>query len=147
MSSEELVPFPICSIIQRVKIVIKEIFIMYKKYFGFSVIIASLSLIFMIGCKSNSSSPTEPSTSTPSTNTISMAGNTFSPSSLTVAAHTTITWNNNSAIAHTSTSDNGKWDTGNISAGSSSQTVFDSVGTYHYHCRYHSGMVGVITVQ
>jgi plastocyanin len=120
---------------------------MNKLYFNFSVIIASILLVFMIGCKNNSSSPTAPSSSTPSTNTISMAGNTFSPSSLTVAVHTTITWNNNSSTAHTATSDVGKWDTGNIPAGSSKQTTFDSTGTYHYHCTYHSYMVGVITVQ
>jgi plastocyanin len=120
---------------------------MYKIYIGFSVIIISLLLLFIIGCKSNSSSPTGPSSNTPSTSIVSMAGNTFSPPSLTVAVHTTITWNNNSAIAHTSTSDIGKWDTGNIPAGSSSQTTFDSTGTYHYHCKYHSGMLGVIIVQ
>jgi plastocyanin len=118
---------------------------MHKLFIGFSVIITSMLFVFMIGCKSNSSSPTGPST--PSTNTISMAGNAFSPSSLTVAVHTTITWNNNSSTAHTSTSDIGKWDTGNIPAGSSKQTTFDSTGTYHYHCTYHSFMVGVITVQ
>jgi plastocyanin len=125
----------------------KEIFIMYKIYIGFSVIIVSLSLLFMAGCKSDSSNPAGPSSGNPSTNTISMTGSAFSPSSLTVAVHTTITWNNNSSIAHTSTSDTGIWNTGNIPAGSSSQTTFDSPGTFHYHCQYHQGMVGVITVQ
>jgi plastocyanin len=120
---------------------------MYKIYVVFPVIIASLSILFMAGCKSDSSNPAGPSSGNPSTNTISMAGSAFSPSSLTVAVHTTITWNNNSSIAHTSTSDTGIWNTGNIPAGSSSQTAFDSPGTFHYHCQYHQGMVGVITVQ
>jgi plastocyanin len=120
---------------------------MYKLFFGFSVITASMLFVFVSGCKNNSSSPTAPPSDTPSTNTIAMAGNTFSPSSLTVAVHTTITWNNNSSTAHTSTSDIGKWNTGNIPAGSSKQTTFDSTGTYHYHCAYHSFMLGVIYVQ
>ncbi len=121
---------------------------MYKLFFIFSVIAASTLLVFVSGCKSNSSSPTAPSTNNTSNVTVSMAGNTFSPSSLTVPVHTTVIWNNNSSTAHTSTSvPPGKWDTGNIPAGSSSQTTFDSTGTYHYHCTYHSGMVGVITVQ
>ncbi len=116
---------------------------MYKTYFSFSVIIAGLLALFMTGCKSSSNGPTGPSSS----NTVSMSGNTFNPSTLTVAIHTTITWNNNSSIAHTSTSDTGAWDTGNIPAGSSKQTSFDVAGTYHYHCNYHPNMVGVITVQ
>jgi plastocyanin len=126
---------------------------MRKIYIGFFAIISGLFLLFMVGCKSSSNGPTSPYSNNPSPSPsvnpyiISMAGNTFSPSSLTVPIHTTITWNNNSAIAHTSTSDTGVWDTGNIAAGSSSQTTFDVAGMYHYHCKYHSFMVGVITVQ
>jgi plastocyanin len=120
---------------------------MRRLFINFTFIVAGIFVVLASGCKNNSSSPTAPSTSTPSNTTISMAGNTFSPPSLTVAVHTTITWNNNSSTAHTSTSDIGKWDTGNIPAGSRSQTTFDSTGTYHYHCTYHSFMVGVITVQ
>ena len=117
-------------------------------FFSFSVITASMLLVFVSGCKSNSSSPTAPATSNPSNVTVSMAGNTFSPASITVPVHTTIIWNNNSSIAHTSTSvPAGKWATGNIPAGTSKQTTFDSTGVYPYHCTYHSGMVGVITVQ
>jgi plastocyanin len=120
---------------------------MRSSFINFTFMAAGILVVLASGCKNNSSSPTAPSTSNSSTNTISMAGNTFSPSSVTVAVHTTITWNNNSSTAHTSTSDIGKWDTGNIPAGSSKQTTFDSTGTYHYHCTYHSFMVGVITVQ
>ena len=120
---------------------------MNKLFFGFSVITTSMLFVFVNGCKNNSSSPTAPPSSTPSTNTIAMAGNTFSPSSLTVAVHTTITWNNNSSSPHTSTSDIGKWSTPTIQPGSSAQTTFDSTGTYHYHCAFHSFMVGTIYVQ
>ena len=121
---------------------------MYKLFFGLSMITASMLLVFVSGCKNNSSSPTAPSYGNSSTtNTISMSGNAFSPSSLTVPVHTTITWNNNSGAAHTSTSDTGVWDTGNIPVGSSKQTTFDAAGTYHYHCAYHSYMTGVIYVQ
>jgi plastocyanin len=121
---------------------------MRMSFIGVMIMLAGSLLVFASGCKDNSSSPTAPTTGSSSITTISMAGNTFSPSTLTVAVHTTITWNNNSSIAHTSTSDvAGKWDTGNIPAGSSKQTTFDSTGTFHYHCTYHSGMTGTITVQ
>jgi plastocyanin len=123
---------------------------MNKIFRDFSVITASLLVVLMVGCKSDSSSPTAPSSGSPppASNTVSMAGNTFSPSALTVAVHATVTWNNNSSITHTSTSDiAGKWDTGNISAGSTAHTIFDSTGTFHYHCTIHPGMTGTITVQ
>jgi plastocyanin len=122
---------------------------MYKILFGFSLIISGFLLVFVTGCKDNASNPTAPSSGSPAAlHTVAMAGNAFSPSALTVAAHTMVTWNNNSSTAHTSTSDiAGKWDTGNIPAGSSSQTTFDSIGTFHYHCTYHAGMTGTITVQ
>jgi plastocyanin len=121
---------------------------MHKIFRGFSIVAACLLLVWMIGCKSNSSSPTAPSTSTPpAANTVAMAGNTFSPSSLTVPVHTTIAWNNNSSITHTSTSDVGIWNTGNIPAGSTAHTTFDSLGAFHYHCAIHPGMTGIITVQ
>jgi plastocyanin len=101
------------------------------------------------GCsKSNPASPSSGSGNLNAT-TVTMPNFTFSPANLTIAKHTTVTWYNNSGIAHTSTSDDGLWDTGNIAAGVSKTTTFDSAGTFHYHCIYHAamGMVGTITVQ
>ncbi len=106
---------------------------------------ALAAALALFGC--SKSSPTSPSTSTP--NTVTMPNFTFSPANMTVARHTTVTWYNNSNVAHTSTSDNGLWNTGNIAPGASKTTTFDSVGTFHYTCTYHAamGMVGTITVQ
>jgi|WetSurMetagenome_2_1015567.scaffolds.fasta_scaffold05740_3 plastocyanin len=112
------------------------------------------------GCSSDSSNPyassaTGPSvtpTPTPSpvaANTVLMAGSVFSPASITVAVGTTVTWKNNDGIAHTSTSDTGVWDTGNIPAGGSTTTTFNTAGQFPYHCTYHlaMGMKGVVIVQ
>jgi len=95
------------------------------------------------GCKSDpsnpyGSTPTGPGPTSP--NTIVMAGSVFSPVADTVAVGTTVTWKNNDAYAHTSTSDTGIWDTGNIAGGASATTTFNTAGTYAYHCTYHVGM-------
>jgi plastocyanin len=144
----------LCNTDNTTQIIFMEVFIMRKLFFGSTSAVTGLLLIFAMGCSKNSSSPTSPqygsnqsNSGTPSSNTVTTVGNVFTPSALTVAVHTTIIWDNNSAITHTSTSDNGKWNTGNISPGSSAQTIFDSTGTYHYHCNIHPGMTGTITVQ
>lgn len=104
------------------------------------------------GCSKDSSNPTSssstgPSPTPPSPNTVTMAGMTFSPATLTVSVGTMVTWKNDDGIAHTSTSDTGVWDTGNLAPGASSTTTFTKAGSYPYHCTYHSGMKGTIVVQ
>jgi plastocyanin len=110
-----------------------------------SLVVGSL-LLFAAGCKDDDQ-PTPPA---PGPNTIIMNAMSFTPASITVAPGTTITWRNDDDEVHTSTSDTpGIWDTGNVSPGASRTAAFDSVGTFSYHCIYHSsmGMVGTVIVQ
>jgi plastocyanin len=107
---------------------------------------AALLILFAGGCSPDSSSPNQPAN--PSTsNTISIANFAFTPSSKTVALHSTVIWSNNDNATHTATSDAGLWNTGDISSGSSKQITFDSVGTFNYHCTHHSSMKASIIVQ
>lgn len=120
-----------------------------KKSMLFILTLALASGLALHGCsKSNPSGPSSGNGNSNAT-TVTMPSFTFSPANLTIARHTTVTWYNNSGVAHTSTSNNGLWDTGNIAPGASKTTTFDSVGTFHYTCTYHAamGMVGTITVQ
>jgi plastocyanin len=72
----------------------------------------------------------------------------FSPSTLTVSKGTTVTWQNNDGVTHTSTSEDGLWDTGNIAPGSSKGVTFSNTGTFKYHCTIHGpNMSGTIVVQ
>jgi len=96
------------------------------------------------GCKS-SSNPTTPPAQTP--NTISIQNFTFSPAIDTISTGTTITWKNNDGVAHTSTSNTGVWNTGNIVPRGSATTTFNTVGTFPYHCAIHSSMMGTIVVK
>lgn len=106
------------------------------------------------GCKSDSSNPygssiTAPAPVTAPANTVLLSGMAFSPATITVAVGTTVTWKNNDGVTHTSTSDTGVWNTGNIAGNSSTVTTFRTAGTFPYHCIYHGsmGMRGTVIVQ
>ena len=87
----------------------------------------------------------------------------FSPAAVTVMVGTTVKWINNGPSAHTTTSDTGTWDSGQLSsptsgggygggsAGGTYQHTFMAAGTYDYHCSNHPpslypGFTGTITV-
>jgi plastocyanin len=78
----------------------------------------------------------------------------FTPESLDVAVGDTVTWLNQGASQHTTTSGevgapDGKWDSGVLSSGGSFMHVFTAAGNYHYHCQFHGpmGMKGVISAK
>jgi plastocyanin len=124
---------------------------MSNKLFGFILFTFIIMLFTFGGCKSDSTSSYGSTTPPPSggggtPNTIMMAGSVFSPSTLTIAKGTTITWNNNSSVTHTSTSNTSVWDTGDIAPGTSKTTTFNTSGSFPFHCKYHSMMTGTITV-
>ncbi len=71
----------------------------------------------------------------------------FSPTSLQVAAGTTVTWTNNDTAAHTVTADDGSFDSGNMAPGATFTFTFTTAGSVVYHCNYHPNMVATIVVQ
>lgn len=71
----------------------------------------------------------------------------FSPATITVSAGTTVVWSNKDSTDHTSTSDTGVWDAGDIPPGTSSRGIlFNTPGTYPYHCAIHPNMTGTVIV-
>jgi plastocyanin len=96
---------------------------------------------------SDDNAPASPSTSGPGANEVWMQNNAFTPSSITVSAGTTIKWTNKDNMAHTVTSDNGLFDSGNIAAGGTYTRQFTTAGSYPYRCTLHSGMIGTVVVQ
>ena len=71
----------------------------------------------------------------------------FSPSQLTVKKGTTVTWTNNDAIGHSVTPDNGsEISSGILQQGQSYSHIFETLGTYSYHCSPHPNMRGSVTV-
>jgi plastocyanin len=75
----------------------------------------------------------------------------FSPTSLTIKAGTSVRWTNNGPSDHTTTSDTGIWDSGTFPAGASFTVTFSEPGIFPYHCAIHPpnlfpGFVGTVTV-
>ena len=78
--------------------------------------------------------------------TVSIQDFLFSPDQMTVAPGTTVTWVNDGQQPHTSTADDGTWDSGTLQPGDDYSFTFDKPGTYTYHCSIHPDMTATITV-
>jgi plastocyanin len=91
--------------------------------------------------------PTDTTASGSTGSVVNVTNFSFSPSTLTVKAGTTVTFKGITG-AHTVTSDTGSpmaFDQG-VSEGSSITITFVNPGTYKYHCSIHSTMHGTIVV-
>jgi plastocyanin len=84
--------------------------------------------------------------SQPSAITVDIKDFSFQPNSITVQVGTSVTWVNHDSVDHTITSDDGKFDSGNIMSGGEFKFAFSQPGTYSYHCSIHPTMIGVVTV-
>jgi plastocyanin len=93
-----------------------------------------------------STGPASPMTISIPSGAATLGVNAFSPSPLTVAPGTTVTWTNADVVAHTSTSDVSGWDSGTLAPGQPFMFTFSTSGTFHYHCAIHPGMVGTVIV-
>ena len=71
----------------------------------------------------------------------------YAPDTLTVTAGTTVKWGNNDSTAHTTTADDGRWNSNDLDPGATFSVKFDTPGTYTYHCNLHSFMHGKVVVQ
>ena len=71
----------------------------------------------------------------------------FGPKDMTVPVGTTVTWTNMDTVAHTATSDDGVFNSGNLNPGQGFSYQFEKAGTFDYSCSYHPGMKGTVIVQ
>ena len=120
---------------------------MLKKFFRSLLALTFISAVLLLaqGC-SKSSSPTSPSP--PPANSVSIVDFAFNPTSITVDSGVTVTWTNNGAATHTVTSDSsGLFNSGDISSGNTYSHLFNTKGTFGYHCIHHAGMTASITVK
>ena len=76
--------------------------------------------------------------------TVSVADMQFTPATLKVGLGATVTWSFPDAIAHTTTSTQGFWDSGAKSGGDTFQLTFPSAGSYPYRCTIHPAMQGTV---
>jgi plastocyanin len=97
--------------------------------------------------------------STATTNKISIQDFSFTPSTTTVAAGTTVTWTNNDAMVHDVTSTDGPdvgaattstFASAKLAQGDTFSFTFAQPGTYYYECTIHASsaaMHGVVIVK
>jgi plastocyanin len=76
---------------------------------------------------------------------VSIVDFSFMPNRLAVRVGDTVTWTNNGAVSHTSTSRT--WDSGVLSPGESFALTFNSTGRFLYRCSIHTNMRGGIKVR
>ena len=70
----------------------------------------------------------------------------FQPGSLEVTTGSTVTWTNTGAAPHTVSADDGSFDSGTLSPGSTFSQTFNTAGTFAYHCNIHPNMTATIIV-
>jgi plastocyanin len=79
---------------------------------------------------------------------VEMVDISFDPADITVPAGATVVRANEASVDHTSTSDDGLWDSGVVASAHTFEFTFDEAGTYAYLCEIHpSVMQGTITVE
>ena len=61
----------------------------------------------------------------------------FKPKTITIAKGTKVKWTNGGSVNHTTTSNNGLWDSGVLAPGAAFAHVFRKVGTFQYRCTIH----------
>ena len=71
----------------------------------------------------------------------------YAPNPIDIAVGQSVTWTNNDSTAHTSTGNDGSWNSGAIAPGASFSQMFPNAGTFAYHCAIHPGMVGTVAVR
>lgn len=114
-----------------------------------TVLATLLAVTLGAGCFSERS--TGPDDATPCTSSgtddcvVVMSDNAFAPATLRITAGSTVTWRNQGASPHTSTS--GDWDSGTLMPGAEFGHAFPAAGTFDYECVFHAGMEGTVVVE
>lgn len=80
------------------------------------------------------------------THTVRISNFAFSPADLTVNPGDIVNWVNDDAAPHTSTSEQGRWDSGTLNQGQNYSATFSVAGLLPYYCQIHPSMRGVIRV-
>ncbi len=118
------------------------------------LVMLSMLLIFGTSCYQSAPvpSPTPPA-STPGepaakpTTEVVIEGFAFTPATITIPAGTTVTWTNKDSAAHTVSSRDDVFDSGNMRGGATFSYTFDRKGTFEYYCKIHPYMTAKVIVE
>ena len=106
---------------------------MNRNFLVFGVLLV-LGVIAVSGCTSQSP------------NTVTIQNASFVPASMNVTVGTTVMWINKANATQDVVSDNGLFNSGNLSNGMSYNYTFNQSGTYPYHSSINPSMTGTIIV-
>jgi len=84
---------------------------------------------------------------TPTSTEVKISGFAFVPATITIPVGTTVTWFNKDSVAHTVSSREGVFDSGNLSGGATFSYTFDQNGSFEYYCKIHPSMRGKVIVE
>ena len=70
----------------------------------------------------------------------------FDAAAIEIPVGTTVTWTNTGGVIHTTTSNDGLWDSGILNTGETFSYTFTEPGTYAYRCNLHPKMLATIVV-
>lgn len=112
-----------------------------------TLLIVAIVFLSAVSCSKNNNNNN-------ATNQVAMVDFSFNPDSLSISVGDTVTWVNQGAYDHTTTSGevnspDGLWDSGAMAPGAKYSHVFAAAGNFHYYCALHgasNGMKGVIAV-
>jgi len=102
--------------------------------------LSAAAILFALSLNSASAIATEP-------NTIVLENFHFAPASLTIAAGTTVTWENLDEESHTVVSPDGLFRSSGLERSDKFSFTFDKAGTYRFVCSIHPQMIGTIIVK
>lgn len=108
-----------------------------------SKLVVAAILLFALLSTTNSC---KKSSDSPGANEVYIENMAFNPSTITVAANTTISWTNKDGVSHTVTSATGLFNSGTIANNGVYSHTFTTAGTYSYSCTIHPDMVGSVVV-
>lgn len=113
---------------------------------------ATLVIVLAGGSTGGTSSPPPPSPALTGgrgkTVTVHISMFAFKPTTVTVAAGTTVAFTNLDTTEHTATANNGPiFDTGAIQHDQTKTVTLTKAGTYAYHCAFHPFMTGTVIVK
>ncbi len=91
--------------------------------------------------------PTPTPTPAPTITEVEISGFAFVPATITIPVGTTVTWFNKDSVAHTVSSREDVFDSGNLSGGATFSYTFDQIGSFEYYCKFHPYMKGQVIVE
>ena len=73
-------------------------------------------------------------------------GMSYSPSNAHAKVGQTVIWRNADSTAHTASANGGAFNTGFLGPGEQASLFMESEGNFNYHCNFHPGMTGSLSV-